>query len=149
MNEVYTGIDGENNLYYHDGTILSTDSYCIYNGLPVFNYNFVDNISTLSKSSENCQKIFSVFELYSFLFGKPLLDINYIDLESYQDFIAYLSTELPPDAIEEFQWNLNNNTCMTVSSSAIVETIYGEPIFQENCEGVAIVGSNKAVCFNQ
>ena len=114
MNTVYTGTDGENDLYYHDGNIEV--GVCTYNGFDVYTYFNLENPST---SQDNCSRIYYMSQ------G----DI-YFDASVENDAI-----------IEDVEWNSAEQRCKTVDSASFVfADLNGNLDFatEEQCQGFAV-----------
>lgn len=120
-NEVYTGVDGENGIYYHDGTITSL--VCMYNGNQVL--AFPDG--SPSTSAEDCQQVF---------YGMGM----YIDS-------SLTTIGVERGAVEEVTWN--NGVCQTTSGIPVYNDDEITPTVQEQCSGyAAIMGDTSVIMTN-
>ena len=122
--QVYTGFDGENGLYYHDGMTLS--GVCKYNGNDVYSsITYMQNQEMeLSNNYTYCEKVFQVS-----INGTPML---YLDNSA-----GNLITNVGPVI-----WDTLDNTCKTQNGNNPVVNAMFQTITQNACTGDAyLVGS--------
>ena len=131
----YTGVQGENNIYYHDSELANgakDNSYryaghpsyysCTYDGNDVENFISGNTDDTLS---ENCSEIYKVVTSDG--------TVTYFDKSFEQYYYNTTSVE----------WDSNNNLCITVSGSADVYDFYGNEISQDMCNGIAYLDAEE------
>ena len=110
-----------NGLYYHNGTYLSKNEYCMYNGNQVF--TFPDG--AYSTNSEDCQHIYSV-------------------IGEYYD-ASTVTNGIEEGYVEEVSWNSTSGTCQTTSGRLVYDYRNDMLISQEDCGGYAVLGSHSAL----
>ena len=103
-----------NGLYYHNGTIIGENEYCMYNGNPVLAFPDGDP----STSVEDCQQVFYALEMY-------------IDA-------SLITVGVEMGEVEEVSWNSESGVCQTTSGIQV----YNENqilVVQEQCSGYAVI----------
>ena len=132
VKSLYTGVQGENNIYYHNselangagdnsyrysGTNGHPDYYsCTYNGEDVENYLTGNTGDILSG---NCSEIYKAVTVYG--------DVYYYDKSFEQDYYNTTSVE----------WDSDNSKCITASGSDNVSDDKRNTIRQDMCNGIA------------
>ena len=116
INEVYT-TDGENGLYYHDGEISISESVCMYDGNPVFDFDSQDVIY----SNVNCQEIYKV----------ELLDGSNETIYLGSNFSDFFSNKV------SVTWDDAEGICKTTNDGVEVTDWGGNPVNQDYCVGEA------------
>ena len=116
INEVYT-TDGENGLYYHDGEISVSESVCMYEGNPVFDFDSQDVIY----SNANCQEIYKL----------ELLDGSNETIYLGSNFSDFFSNKV------SVTWDDAEGICKTTTDGVEVIGWGGNPVNQDYCVGEA------------
>ena len=128
ISNVYTGVDGDNGLYYHDGSMISDTQYCLYDGVQVH----TSELSTFSTSAEDCQNIY--------------------ESGGYYYDASIVSYGLERGVIEPILWNSSEGTCQTESGLPVYEGNefnVGDSVIQDDCNGYAIIDSSVAYIMNR
>ena len=118
IDTVYTGVDGENGLYYHDG--ISTSGICKFNNNIV--YSSIDYMKSqelkIANSYYGCQKVYQIS-----------MDGNMIYLDnSAGDYIINVGQVI---------WDSSSNTCKTLTGNNTVVNIKLQSVTEEECVGDA------------
>ena len=134
----YNGVQGNNNIYYHDGSLANGVSdgsyrYAGYAGYPnyyscTYDGNDVENFisgNTYDIIDGNCSEIYKVVTSDG--------TVTYFDKSFEQYYYNTTSVE----------WDSNNNQCITVSGSADVYDFYGNEISQDMCNGIAYLDAEE------
>lgn len=109
-----------NGLYYHNGSMISENEYCMFDGNPVS--AFPNGIST---DATNCQTVYS--------FAGMLYDASVI------------TGEIEEGSVEAVTWNSESGVCQTTSGIPVYNDD-GAATAQEQCSGyAALMGSSKSV----
>ena len=131
IKNLYT--DGSNGLYYHDGSMISTQGICTYNDNEVRALND-DGLAT---NETDCERIFSLtFD------GTP----EYYDA-------SIITVGVPEGAVEEVNWNSSSGICETKTRKIpVYSEMNGEtdvPASQSECVGYGAVMSDGALLFEE
>ena len=124
-NVVYTGTDGNNGLYYHDGSVDYNMNSCIYNGNPVISY---DTWEYESVTEESCQKVYQAV-----YYDGDVQTIEYFD--ATMDYYYYNE----PVAVE---WDSEAGTCITTTDGSQVYEWDGDYATESQCTGLAYQWEN-------
>ena len=110
-----------NGLYYHNGSMISENEYCMFDGNPVS--AFPNGIST---DATNCQTVYS--------FAEELYDASVI------------TGGIEEGSVEAVTWNSESGVCQTTSGIPVYNNDEITSTSQEQCSGyAALMGSSKSV----
>ena len=113
-----------NGLYYHNGTMIDENEYCMYDGNYVVSF-ITNNAST---STEDCNTVYSLAGMY------------------YD--ASVITGGLEEGAVEEVTWDSVNSVCETTSGIPVYNDSE-TAVSQESCSGyAAIMGDSSVIMIN-
>ncbi len=133
IKNLYT--DGSNGLYYHDGSMISTQGICTYNDNEVF--ALTESGGEQASNETDCERIFSLtFD------GTP----EYYDA-------SIITVGVPEGVVKEVNWNSSSGICETKTSKIpVYSEMNGEtdvPASQSECVGYGAVMRDGALLFEE
>ena len=114
-----------NGLYYHNGTIVDENEYCMFEGNQVLSFPS----GSPSTNEEDCQCVFDYMGMW------------YFDA-------SIITAGMEEGIVEEVTWN--NGTCVTTSGATVYTDMDGTtPATQEQCSGYAFVEGSQALILSE
>ena len=128
INEVYTGVDGEKDLYYHDGNLETQEGVCTYGGERV--YDAWSGYGSNSKS--NCKNVFAATLNDG---SKVYYDENVKLYSSVGNFGTRYNNNV---FFQNVSWDSGLNRCVTTNTGEVVYTADQKLAEEQVCIGTAI-----------
>ena len=130
-----TYTDGSNGLYYHDGSMISTQGICTYDGNEVF--ALTGSGREQATNETDCNRIFSA---------------TFDGMTEYYD-ASIITVGVPAGMVDEVNWNSSSGICETKTSKIPVysETNGGTgvPASQSECNGYGAMVDDSALLFEE